>query len=283
MAVYNGRVALLPPRLVVAFDADGIRGAALRRGVDGLKVSAKYWCPLDPGALVPSPVDPNVVRFDEVRAALERVARDLGSNGRAVTCALPGGTARAAVFPSPRGVGAEEFVRFRLGSSLPYPASEAVARLLPAGRGRVLAAAVRRSVIEGYEAALEAAGMRRERIDVAPLAAVRVLRARLRGRGAVVTLILGAWAASLALLEGGALRVFRSRRRAAGAGEAEWIAEEVQRTALLAAGRAAAEVCVAGVDAEGLARELETLGLRVCPESASGDVAASPWIAAAFG
>jgi len=211
-AVYNAGVSLLPPRLVVAFDADGIRAGVVRRGIERPRVSASSWCPLDPGALAPSPVDANVVRFDEVRDALERVAREIGVNGRLVTCALPDGTARAAVFPSPRGVGAEEFVRFRLGSSLPYPSSEAVARLLPAGRGRVLAAAVRRSIVEGYEAVLEAAGLRRDRVDVASLAAVRALRVRLRGRGSVVAVVSGAWSTTLALLESGALRVLRSRR-----------------------------------------------------------------------
>jgi Tfp pilus assembly PilM family ATPase len=281
-AVYNAAVALLPPRLLVALDADGIRAAVVQRGIQRPRVSALSWCPLDPGALAPSPVDANVVRFEEVRAALERVAREIGVNGRLVTCALPDGTARAAVFPSPRGVGAEEFVRFRLGSSLPYPSSEAVARLLPAGRGRVLAAAVRRGVVEGYEAVLEAAGMRRDRIDVMSLAALRALRVRLRGRGAVVAVVSGAWSTTLAFLESGALRVFRSRRMQAGAREVEWIAEEIHRTAILATGRTAGEVFVAGADSASLSHELCARGLRVTPEGVAPDLATQPWLAAAL-
>jgi hypothetical protein len=87
-----------------------------------------------------------------------------------------------------------ELVRFRLASSLPYPPGEAVVDVLPLGGGRLLGAAVRRSVVAEYESVATAAGFEQEGVDLAPLVALAGLARRASG----VHVILGDAALSLA-------------------------------------------------------------------------------------
>ena len=58
-----------------------------------------------------------------------------------------------AVVDIPAGTPPSEFVRFRLAPSLPYSPTEAIFGHNTLGGHRVLAAAVRRDVVAGYEAA----------------------------------------------------------------------------------------------------------------------------------
>ena len=98
-----------------------------------------------------------------------------------------------------------------------------------------MAAAVRRSVALEYEAVAARAGLAPGRVG--PGAAGRALRRWLRdppAEAAAVDVILGDAAYCLAASHGGALRVLRNRRRDAGAGEAERLRREVDRTAALA-------------------------------------------------
>src|SRR5207237_5951771 len=100
--------------------------------------------------------------------------------------------------------------------------------------GRALASAVRRVIVEGYEAAAEAAGLELERLDLAPLAALSALAREPRGTAVSVDVILGDRALSLAAWQGGVLHVFRTRRRQSGPREPLWLGREVDRTAVLA-------------------------------------------------
>src|SRR5205823_4367753 len=132
------------------------------------------------------------------------------------------------------GVAARELARYRVTPGLPYPPEEALVDVLPLEDGRVVAAAVRRSLVEGYEAAAAAASLEVERLDLAPLAALSALSREGRGTASSVDVILGDRALSLAAWHGGRLRALRGRLRTAGAAEPEWLAREIDRTAAAA-------------------------------------------------
>src|SRR5947207_8567496 len=141
----------LRTRVLVALDATGVAAAAVAGGLGTPRIRSFARAPLDPGALVPGPLDPNLARPREVEEALAQVAREMG--GGPVTLVLPGGVARTVLLERPPGVDAREFARYRVSAGLPYPPDEALVDVLALEGGRVLAAAVRRRIVEGYEAA----------------------------------------------------------------------------------------------------------------------------------
>ena len=96
---------------------------------------------------------------------------------------LPDGVARLVLVEPPRGVLAREYVRYRLASSLPWPAEEGVFDTLDAGSGRVVGAAVRRATVAEYEQAASAAGARVEQVHLAPLLALAGLLRERRADG----------------------------------------------------------------------------------------------------
>jgi hypothetical protein len=126
--------------------------------------------------------------------------------------------------------------------------------VLPLDGGRILAAAVRRSVVEGYEAVAGAAGLDVERLDLAPLAALSALAREPRGTAVTVDVILGDHALSLAAWRGGALHLFRTRLRESGPREPQWLGREVDRTAVLAGNGSAPRIRAVGPGAVELLR-----------------------------
>src|SRR5262245_23075759 len=166
---------LLGAHYVVALEPSSVAGAAVARGLGSPRVRSLARAPLSPGALAVSPFEPNVLRPDEVREAVARVAAALGVGGGQACVVLPDGVARLALLQVPPEAGAERHAGVRLAGALSCPGSEAVVDVLPLGGSRVLAAAVRRSVVEGYEQVVRAAQVAQDRVDLAPLAAVAAL------------------------------------------------------------------------------------------------------------
>ncbi len=248
-------MALVSSRLLVAFDAGSVSGAVVPSRFLSPRVRTLARVPLPPGAVVPAPFDDNVVDPAEVQPALAALRARLGADPRACLI-LPDGVARTLLLDVRVATDPVEFARFRLGPALPYPAAEAVIDVLPVGRSRVLAAAVRRAVVRGYEAVAAAAGFAQERVDLAPLAALAGLL-RDGARTPSVDVILGDAAVSLAAFDGrGGLALFRSRRRDPGPAEAERLRDEVDRTAVLAGIGEAHRVRVVGTGAPALIRAL---------------------------
>jgi hypothetical protein len=224
----------LRTRVLIAIDATGVAGAAVSGGKGAPRIRSFARAPLVQGAVVPGPLDANVVRTAEVQQALTEVASAVEGGRGPIAFILPDGVARTVLLEVPAGVAPREFARYRITPGLPYPPDEALVDVLPVEGGRVLAAAVRRSVVQGYETVAAAAGLDLERLDLSPLAALSALARESRGTAASVDVILGDRALSLAAWHGGVLRVFRSRLREAGPGEPLWLAREVDRTAALA-------------------------------------------------
>jgi hypothetical protein len=269
----------LRPPVFVAFDAASLTGAVLTRGFGSPLVSSFARVPLAEGALRPSPASPNLLRPHDVADALKRLAEELGRSGRSVLV-LPDGVARLLLLEV-TGEDLQDYARFRLAGSLPYPAAEAIVDVLPVGGGRVLAAAVRRAVVEEYEAAATAAGFPRERVDLSPL--VALAGALKRERAADVHAFLGEASLSLAALDAQGLRAFRQRRRDAAPGEAQRLFDDALRTVRAGDGEADAglRLSLSGAGAPALARELAAAGRTVVARPPDGPAAASEvaWLA----
>jgi len=238
------------PRLFVALDAGSVSGGAGAWSGAGFRLVSHARVPLGAGALAPSPFAPNVVRPGEVAEALRELAQRLDVGPAPACLLIPDGIARLALLDVPADVTAHQYTRFRIVPGLPYPPEEAVIDVLPLGPGRAVVAAVRRNVIEGYEAVAAQAGIGQDRLDLTPLAALSgLLREPGDGGGLTVDVILGDAAFCLAAHQDGVLRVLRNRRRDPGPDEPRRLAEEVQRTSVLAGDGAGPHVRVVGAGA----------------------------------
>jgi hypothetical protein len=277
-------VAWSPSLRLVAFDAASVAGARLGRGLRGPRLRSLEIVPLSPGALNVSAFTPNLARPAEVSAALVRLRGALGP-GR-VTLVLPDGLARVLLLEAPKGADRQEYARFRFGPALPYPVGEAAIDILPLDGRRLLAAAVRRDVVAGYEAAAAAAGLQTDRVDLAPLAALSGLLRQPRP-ARTVDIVLGDAALSLAAFDGGRLTAFRSRRRDPGPGEAARVGGDAARTASPGAGEPPC-LRVTGVGARIFRDDLAGAGqaielAAVLPGAGSLPEAAElPWLGAAL-
>ena len=247
---------------MLALEPSSVAGAVVSRGFGSTRIRSLARVPLGPGCLEVSAFEPNVRRPDEVRTALAEVVGVLGGGSAPVCLVLPDGLARLGLFDVPSDAAPERYARFRLMGSLPYPAEEALVDVLPLGHGRVLAAAVRRSVVQAYEAVVRSAGIEQDRVDLAPLAALAGLRRDAApGPPLTVDLVLGEVAVSMAARNGAEVLAFRNRRRDDGPGEGERLRLDVERTALLAGdGAAPPRLRVLGPGAPALVRDWRAAG-----------------------
>ncbi|MBI3931849.1 MAG: hypothetical protein HY317_00410 [Acidobacteria bacterium] len=249
-------MGLLSPRFVVAFDAASVSGALLWRRPWSVRVRTLARVPLPPGALVPHPLEENLVGAAAVREALRSLTRSLGAGAGSALVLLPDGIARTLLVDVPPRTDPVQFARFRLAAQLPYAPGEAVVDVLPVGRRCYVAGAVRRGLVASYETAVAEAGLVQERLDLAPLAALSGLMRRPPASAPSVDVILGDAAVSLAAFERGALRALRSRRRDPGPDEPSRLREEVDRTAKLAGLAPPVRVRVVGAGAPAVIRGL---------------------------
>jgi hypothetical protein len=249
-------LALRPP-VYVGFDAATVSAAALARGFGRRRLAAFESVALPPGVLNPSPASPNVLRPRELREALSQLRSRVG-RGTGAVLVLPEGSARLSLLEV-EGSDLRDYARFRLGPGLPYPAQEAVVDVLKVGPGRALAGAVRRSIVEEYEAAAAEAGFVRARVDLAPIVALAGVVER--DPSPAVHALLGDMALSLAACDGRGLVAYRQRRRDQAPGEAERLAAEAARTASLLGNGSAFRLTISGAGAKQIGRELAASGL----------------------
>lgn len=230
---YHWVVAVGKARCFVAFDAGSACAAAVSAGLGRPRLLAFARSPLAPGALVPSPSSRNLARAHEVAEAVARAAAALSRPAGSVVLVLPDGLARLALVAVPDGTDPRDVVRFRLASSLPWPASETLVESLPAGRGQVVGAAIRRGAVLEYEQAAAAAGLVPQSVHLAPLLALEEV---LRAPRDAVHVLLGDAAVVIAVVHDGALRALKSRRRDPAPGEAERLAAAAHAASAAAPG-----------------------------------------------
>jgi hypothetical protein len=280
---------LFSSQAIVALDGDGVAGALVRRALGGPRLAALHTAPLPEGALVVSSHGPNLVRPDEVAASLRAVAAGLGARRGPVTLVLPHGVARTLLLDLPDRAVPREYASFRLAAGLPYPAAEAVVDVLPLGSGRLLASAVRRTVVAEYEAVVREAGLEPGRVDLAPLAAAAGLRSCAQGDTATgVAVVLGDAACAFLAFDGSQLLHFRSRRRDRSPQEPQRLRDDALRTGALAGFGADAALVLSGAGARAAADRLAADGLMtrvasLCPAlGPAHETAGHPWLAAAL-
>ncbi len=169
----------------------------------------------DPGSLLASPVEDNLLRADAIRAAIAAAAPANGSKKqRPAAVILPDYAARVAVldfdsFPS----APEEqrsLVRFRFKKTIPFDIdSAALSYFVQPAAGRkkidVLAVIVALEVIARYEALFRGAGFHPGWITTSTLAALHLYH----GDGIAVLAKLCGRVLTVAVLSGEAIRLFR--------------------------------------------------------------------------
>src|SRR5260221_4113087 len=100
--IYNqGVVRRFSSRLVLAFDADSVSAALVRRGLRTTRAVSLSSARLADGALVPSSLGRNLHDHEGVRQAVREASDSLGQGHPPVTLVLPHGVARLAVLEVP--------------------------------------------------------------------------------------------------------------------------------------------------------------------------------------
>jgi hypothetical protein len=243
----------------VAFDARSVCAARSALGVRGWSLAAFTREPLEPGTLVPSASDSNIARPAEMLAALNRVRRRLAETNQKVVVVLPDGIARVACVNASRWASAD-YHRFCIAPGLPYPANEAIVDQLRLKGGLSVIGAVRRGVVQGYEAILEEVDWAPKRVDLAVFAALESLQRKPPCLGVAVDLILADTAYSLLAWSGGMMRIFRQRRRDRSPGEPQRLWNEVDRTSALLAKAETPVVRIVGPGAHELRAHAASIG-----------------------
>jgi Tfp pilus assembly PilM family ATPase len=255
--------------LYLALDALSVSAARVSRGLGGPSLVAFQRVPLAAGAVAVSASSRNLARPNEVADAVARALAGVGTASGPAVVVVPDGVARLALVTLAPDTDSRELVRFRLASSLPWDAAETIVDVLPAGRGRVVGAALRRATVLEHEQAAIAAGLTRDRVHLAPLLA---LERRLTSSAPdAVHVLLGDAAATFAAVQGGRIAALRSRRRDPSPGEAERLAAEAARIADSLERGSALPVAFAGSGATELRRAAGLAGASVLPGRAASD------------
>jgi hypothetical protein len=247
-------------KLIVACDAGDVWGVVVKRGLGQRRLVGAARAPLPPGALVPSARQRNLVHAAEVRDAMRAVRSQLGLGEKHhAHLILPAGVARPLLLDATAPESAVGSLSFRLAATLSCAPSEAVVGTMRVPPGRVLAAAVRRSIAAEYETIAEAAGLKPGRVELAPLVAFAGLLARpLPAR--TLDVVLGESAVSFARWEQNGVASLRTRLRSRVRDDIAWIAAEIDRAARIDGQATFAAVRLAGASALALADHLRTQG-----------------------
>ncbi len=170
--------------------------------LSGIRLSSKKGVlisrrvePLPPGVLRPSSDRSNVLDPASLKDTLAEVIRHLGLEGGAAAILLPDFSARVFILSADSlpssGKEREEFVRWRLGKTVPLPHEDiriAFQVSRGPGPGRVICAMSRESIIREYEDLVSAAGLKVGTVTTPSLCLVNLLRGRDDSNGIIVNL-----------------------------------------------------------------------------------------------
>src|SRR5580700_767106 len=169
----------------------------------------------EPGTLVASPVEDNILRGDAILSTIQRLMpSNAGKKRRGAAVILPDYAARVTVldfdaFPT---IAEEQasLVRFRVKKTIPFDIDSAAVSYFPqtvAGQKRVevVAVTVALEVIARYEAVFRSAGYHPGVVTTSTLAALNLHK----GDGVAVLAKLSGRALTVAVIASGALKLFR--------------------------------------------------------------------------
>ena len=169
------------PLLVCEIAAEHVTAARWTRTTWALEGFAIE--PLSPDAIVPTPVETNLLNAAEVRTAIGKVFAQLGVKGQEVALLVPDPVVRVFVLhfdTFPRSVAeATPLLRWRLKKSVPFEAEETLIsfmRQAPREDGvDIVTGLARLRIIREYEQLLESAGMTPGVVTSSTLAAIPLL------------------------------------------------------------------------------------------------------------
>jgi len=237
------------PRIALGFSSRML--LALRAGTGARAIRRD----VPPGLLVPNAVALNIHSVREVARLASGMVDELSGRGATAAVILPDLAVVSALIPASRG-GAERDLGSVLAPRLGFPASEARSDFWKGGKGEVLGAAVRESVVRQYEQVVEAAECRIGWVDGASL--VRVpswAEASKADPGVtVVRALLYGDHYMLALFREGELRDVRTRLRSGD--DVDAVAVEIRRLPAIYGVPALGAVTLSGEGASACARLL---------------------------
>jgi type IV pilus assembly protein PilM len=206
-----GRWLEAMPHPDLVFEIAPERVAAARWGLHRLEASAQESLP--PGAVRPSPSQPNLADREAVSGAVTKVAERVRGMHHEAVLLVPDTVVRIFVlgfetFPR-KDAEAVPLLRWRLKKSVPFPVEETVLSWTeqPAAGGgmEVVTAVARESVVREYEQALEAGGLHPGVVLGSTLAALPMVE---DGPAALLVRLAGA-SLTTAIVDGGRLALYR--------------------------------------------------------------------------
>jgi len=209
--------ALPHPSLVVEIAAEHV--AAARWGKARANLEAFAVEPLPFGAVVPSPVEPNIAQPDEVRSALRKVfSRVSATPGLALL--IPDPVVRVFILPFEnlprRSDEAMPLLRWRLKKSVPFDVDETVVSWMrQSGREgglEVVTAVARQRIVREYEEIVKSLGSTSGIVLSSTVATLPLLEER----GATLLVRMCGKALTTVIVQGSSLCVYRSSDMAAG-------------------------------------------------------------------
>lgn len=275
-----------PPTLGLHIDPRRVTAVHVEREGGVPVIRAIGSAALPPGALVPSLTSTNVLRREAVVAAIRDAVEQTGVRARRVALTLPDTAAKVSLLPfetlPPSARDLEQLVRLQLRKTMPFAVEDAQVAWTRGGTlgptTTLVVTAMRRDLVQEYEAACAGAGLHAGTVDLATFNVVNLALlggAGAAARGDVLLVHVTPGYASIAVLRDGALIFFRTRP----ADATEPVADVVHQTRMFYEDRLegqgfARAVLVAGQDVEdraGLARNLsDVFGATVTPLSLDG-------------
>jgi type IV pilus assembly protein PilM len=189
--------------------AAAARWASARGNLDSYAVE-----PVGEGAIVASPVEPNIVKPDAVRSALRRVLSRVPSRGQDIALLIPDPVVRVFILPFEsfprRADEALPLLRWRLKKSVPFDVDETVVSWMRQtgreGNLEILTAVARSRIVREYEEIVETLGAKVGVVLSSTLSTLPLLE----DRGATLLVRMAGRTLTTVIVQGGNLCVYRS-------------------------------------------------------------------------
>ena len=211
--------------------------------IDATHVAAAQWDdsrlqsyaiePLHAGALMPSPVETNVVQPDALRQALQRVFSRMGNLSGQLALLVPDAVVRVFILPFEdlprRAEDALPLLRWRLKKSVPFDVEETVVswsrQTARFGKLEVVAAVARESIVREYESLVESFNLKPTVVLSSTLATAPLIPES----GSSLLLRISGRTLTTAIVRGSTLCLYRSNELAMPGGQLDpkWVLEEV--------------------------------------------------------